>query len=118
MAEAAEESILDCFTLIPRKSPNVSLGGQVKGCNKEFIFIEITEKEHSDYLRANLHQFYDIIFHVNRVPFQLQHYALEWIESHRLFNVLLNNPKFEIVDFNLFGTQRSNELIDENYVFR
>lgn len=114
MVEAVEESIVDCFTLKSAQSSNVSLGGQIKASNKDFIFIEITERDHSEYLQRNIHRTYDICFHVNRLPFQLQHHALDWIESHRLFNVFVNNPSCEVVDRDFYGAAVS----EESYVFR
>lgn len=114
MVEAVEESMVDCFTLKSGQSSIVSLGGQIKASNKDFIFVEITEKDHCEYLRRNLHRTFDICFHVNRQPFQLQHHALDWIESHRLFDVFVNNSSCEVVDRDFYGAAVS----DENYVFR
>lgn len=96
MYEAADDSILDWFTLKPNPTKrNIAISGQVKGCNKDFIFVDIAE-ENVDYLKRNCNiESYDIHFHINRVPFQLQHNALEWTRKHNLFNQLINNPKYD-----------------------
>lgn len=38
---------------------------------------------------------YDISFYSNRLPYQLQHHALNWFAIHDLFDVLINNPEYE-----------------------
>ncbi|XP_031626698.1 putative helicase mov-10-B.2 isoform X2 [Contarinia nasturtii] len=101
MVEAVDENILDHFTLKPIKTSrifnkNISIPGSIKGCNKKYIFVKIDE-DGFDYLRRHCKwTFFDISFHMNRTIFQLQHNALEWIEDHQLFSLLIKNPTYDV----------------------
>lgn len=109
IAEAVEESILDYFTL-KEKYSDMMISGQVKGCNKEFIFMDIADDKECEYLKRNLHSSYDIYFRGNRLPFQLQHQALEWIVNHRLYKNFVNHPNYELIT--------SVVPVSQNHVFR
>lgn len=39
---------------------------------------------------------FDISFHSNRSTFQLQHNALNWMEKHELFSLIIKNPLYDI----------------------
>lgn len=41
-------------------------------------------------------QEYNIFFQSNRLTYKLQHEALKWAKSHRLFGILINNPEYKI----------------------
>lgn len=108
MADGIEESIIDNFTLravftleeimYSKFKPNVSICGQIKTTNKEFIFVEINDRRHAEHIRRNYNRKFDIFFQLNVFAFQLQHNALRWIHKHNLFNILINNPKYDSVD--------------------
>lgn len=67
--------------------------GSIFKIDRQFIYIKISDGfEDLRYLHGN--QTFDIDFHVNRLPYQLQLNALKWIEDHKLFKVLINNPLF------------------------
>lgn len=112
MVEACDDTILDCFTL-KSKSSTRCISGQVRGCNKDYIFVEIGE-EHFEYLKSHCNvELYDIFFHINRIIYQLQHYALDLLFNRNLFNVLINNPKY-----NRFSTKMVNLDEEKRYTFR
>lgn len=94
MADGVQESMLDCFTLKPVKLSHISISGHVKHCTKDYIFIAILSTQHLELLK-NEQQTYDIIFHVNRQTYQLQHYALECLVKNKLFDSFLKNPKYD-----------------------
>lgn len=103
LAEAVDESCLDHFTLEPFEASSkvdstklqFTISGLIKGSNKDFIFVEVDEG--FNYLLNNCaKQTYDISFHINRMPFRLQHNALEWMKKHSLFHILINNPTYDI----------------------
>lgn len=109
--EAIGESVLEYFSLKPVSSSSGRiLTGRIQGSNKEHIFLEISEED-VDYLRNNCGQrLFDIHFNMNRIQFQLQHNALNWLEKHGLFSLLVNNPKFDCAE---------DEVIDaENFIFK
>lgn len=114
MVEAVDDSILDCFTLKPRPNrADISISGQIKASNKEFIFVEIVQ-EHVAYLKRNCEiESYDIHFHINRVPFQLQRNALDLIANHNLFQHLINNPKYDE-----YAKEETELFREESYTFR
>lgn len=41
-------------------------------------------------------QLFAIDFHTNRTTFQIQHNALKWFQSHKLFGKLIQNKKYSI----------------------
>lgn len=117
LIDAVDESAVDCFTLKP-SNPLIScpiIGGHVKTCNKEYIFVEITESEHCKYLANHPDRIYDIFFHVNRVTFQLQHYALQWMINHQLFAVFVNSSAYDRDEWNFNVCE---PVIETNYPFR
>lgn len=89
------------------------MSGQIQGSNKDYIFIDIAE-ENFDYLLRNCdNKLYDITFHINRTPFQLQHNALAWVKQHKLFPALINDEKYgrnepEYINLNEFNFRYSN----------
>lgn len=42
---------------------------------------------------------FSIKFQVNPTNYQLQHTALDYIESHKLFDIIINNPLYESKQF-------------------
>lgn len=120
MAEAIDESFLDHFTLKqfetstevdPIKS-KVAISGKVKGNNKDYIFVEI--EEGFGHLFSNCSkQTYDIYFHINRMPFRLQHNALEWMKKHNLFHILINNSTYDDLNH-----EDSISAPEQSYQFR
>lgn len=100
--------MLDAFTLKPTHLPHISISGQVKSSTRDYIYVEINEPHHLDLLN-NQQLSYDIIFHVNRQTYQLQHYALECLVKNKLFDSFLKNPKYDGDD--VF-------FMPENYTFR
>lgn len=125
MVEAVEESIVDSFILKPSEDENdlnvyqrVNISGQIKGINKDFIFVEISET-HLEYLKNNCHKKYNISFQLNLLTFQLQHNALKWIRNHNLFHILVNNPKYDVaIDDDRFRTFLDEHDYDPFQAFR
>lgn len=76
----------------------IETSGQVKGCDKDFIYIEIVEDDFSDVRNNCERQYFDIFFNINRVSYQLQHKALKYMDHHKLHSLLINNPKYESHD--------------------
>lgn len=101
--DAINENLLDQFTLKEMECGRTQkIQGQVKGNNKEFIFVEINE---SDVSRIKTTVEYAIEFQLNRLPFQVQHLALEFVMRHRLVEKFINNPLLD-------NPNDSNGIID------
>lgn len=116
--DAVEESLVDGFTLKPSNQLiqcATPIVGQIKTCNKEFIFVEIPEAEHRKYVQNHPDRVYDIFFHVNRGPFQLQHYALHWLVKHQLFQQFVNSQAYDCDGWNFDVRSAAAE---PNYSFR
>lgn len=45
-------------------------------------------------MRYHKDRLYDIEFHGKRLPFQLQHRALDFMKNQNLFELVINNPKY------------------------
>lgn len=127
--EAVDESVVDCFTLKLSNPPYlpISFGGHVKTGNKDFIFVEIMENifhddfkpRRGDFFLPSPKRHYDIFFHINRTPLQLQHFALRWIGEHKLFNVFVNSPMYDADGGNSDGsaTDASAEHLFRFHIF-
>lgn len=66
-----------------------SIEGQITGIDEHFIDIEIYE---IDQTNLNLRAKYEIDFILNRLPYQVQHFALDCVQTHNLFRNFINNP--------------------------
>lgn len=113
MAAAIDERLLDRFILKPRhkleKSKN-EIWGQVERVRENKIYLEIYRECFNDVRNSYKNTQYDIFFKVNRIPFQLQHLALEFIEKEQLFTRLINNSFYNCKHENLIV---SNEKVIE-----
>lgn len=67
---------------------------------------------------------YSIVFEINRMGFQLQHNALNFIKQHALFGIFINNPLYHAQNVISPSTNiqnisssisNSNELNDEQF---
>lgn len=54
-----------------------------------------------------MHEEYDIHFTLNRVPYQLQHNALEFLQKEKLFKILINQNFYNAKNFK--NTDPNNE---------
>lgn len=68
----------------------ISLNGKIKRRESGKIYVEIFNANKWDSQEQ-----YDIAFEINRIVYQLQHNALEFIQKHRLFDILINNPSYQ-----------------------
>ncbi|KAG4068951.1 hypothetical protein HA402_005099 [Bradysia odoriphaga] len=66
------------------------IGGSISRRDNEKIYVSLYDGVE----RFNEDTLYDIKFKINRIPFQVQHKALDFIRSHKLFEILIENPKY------------------------
>lgn len=105
--DAIDENVVDYFELVPKYFPKLKkkkiqnrrvkdpIRGQVRRLkgNDDKIVIEILE--HFDFVLHNYrNDVYDIIFELNRLTYQLQHYALDFVEKENLFDILIENQLY------------------------
>lgn len=110
-----EESLIDHFTMQSSHGyhPVVVASGQVKGSDKAFIYIEIIEEDF-DFVHTNCDkQYFDIEFHINRGPYQIQHRALEYVEKHNVHTMLINNPKYYQSEEHAHRHESSSSSLDK-----
>lgn len=97
MAAAIEENVLDFLVLHP-KSQNQSrekdIFGQICGLRDRKIYIEIFRESFRSIRKSYKNESYDISFLLNRMPYQVQHNALDFIENDQLFTKLINNSYY------------------------
>lgn len=92
IVDGLNENMLDHFTLTNPKWRG-SIDGRIKyNSEKELIIVEISE-ESVEYVETTIG--YNIEFHVNRLPFQVQHRALDFVKNHNLVEILINNPEYD-----------------------
>lgn len=78
----------DEFVLLSKDGCQVTDGQIIlKENRKIFVDLKSTTNWHED-------QLYDIVFRNNRTFYLLQHQALDLIRSHKLFDLLINNPNY------------------------
>lgn len=80
--------------------------GTIKGKDEEKIYIEMYEQSYVSFREKYKNQLFDIFFRFNRLSFRMQHFALDCIREHKLFNILINNPAYN-----------NNEKIDSGCLF-
>lgn len=92
--DAIDDNLLDRFVLkeMECRWPH-TIQGQIKGNNQEFIFLEIEDK---DIKHVKIGVRYEIEFQLNRLPFQVQHLALSYVQKHRLVKNLFNNSLLDL----------------------
>lgn len=93
---AISDKILDCFTLTPTQfESDTEIIGRIKKADKDWIYLCISDEYSLNYVKAYCKEVvFDITFHINRTPFQIQHLALQYMQEHNLFPILINNPSF------------------------
>lgn len=94
MVSAVNETLAVYFILKPKYTrSSCQIEGRIWRVYEEKVIIEISECTFNFVLKTHEDELYDIIFVLNRLPFQLQHYALNTIlqSSNMLFNKLINN---------------------------
>lgn len=86
---------------------NKEISGQVLRVRDKKIYLEIF-RESADLVRKSyMHEEYDIHFTLNRVPYQLQHNALEFLQKEKLFKILINQNFYNAKNFK--NTDPNNE---------
>lgn len=96
LAGAIEENVLERFVLKPKYSkPKLEIWGQVLRVRESKIYIEIFPETFGAVRNGHKNELYDINFKVNRMPFQLQHFALEFIKEEQLFTRLIDNSYYQ-----------------------
>lgn len=119
LAAAIEENVLDFFVLKPKSNKNSHakhIYGQVYRVREKKIFIEIFQQSIKTFRKEYKNELYDICFILNRMPYQLQHYALDFVEKEQLFTKLINNSYYKcksekLTQANGVPTQRKHQLL-------
>lgn len=92
--EAIDEDLLEqlILTATQRDDSKIKFFGRIKSANKDFVFIEITNKKFAKQLNEMIKQRarFKLEFSLNRVSFQAQHLALEYFERHKLFGSFID----------------------------
>lgn len=98
ISAAIEENLLDALRLKPVTDDETWLEnyfGSIKGKDEEKIYIELYEQSYLSFKKVYKNQPFDIFFRFNRLSFRMQHYALDLMRDHRLFNQLIDNPAYD-----------------------
>lgn len=98
ISSAIEENLLDALRLKPITTDESWLEnyfGSIKGKDDDKIHIELYEQSFLSFKKVYKNQPFDIYFRFNRLSFRMQHYALDCMRDHRLFNHLIDNPAYD-----------------------
>lgn len=98
MAAAIEENAVDFFILHSKSQSKLNdhiPDGQVYRIRERKIFIEIFNYSFRKIQKNHKQELYDISFILNRMPYQVQHQALDFIEKEDLFTKLINNSYYK-----------------------
>lgn len=89
-----KEFILSSSTkdLDPLRAP---MCGKLLKIDNDFIHVRIANASYNMARELCGTTSFDLKFRVNSTPFQVQHNALNWINKHRLYSKLIQNPKFQ-----------------------
>lgn len=99
MVAAFAERKLEQFVLIPTKlktTKKIVIGGEISNISKDqkSVIIRILYSNCIEVVQRLLEESFDLLFQVNRLPYQLQHQALDFIQKDKLFDVLINNDNY------------------------
>lgn len=103
ISAAVDENLVDSFVMkstTPHDTTEIHGKIDRKGWKK--IFVRIKYKTEVFKQLCEQHA-YNVNFELNRLPYQLQHYALHFMEEHNLFSLLIDNPKYDEVDDDFIG---------------
>lgn len=101
ISAAIDENLLDMFVLEPHKQTDFDgelcarYEGRIKRKSADKIFVEMSDECFSQFGDVAKKYSFDIKFCLNRLPYQLQHLALDYLNDQHLFDVLINNPKYD-----------------------
>lgn len=97
------KSSFQCF-------PKQTFSGRIKSANREYIFVEIIQKDVDKLKLYCQTQSFDIFFKVNRIPYQIQRKALEYIYEFDLHSKLIFNEKYNYAETITKSTQNTHEF--------
>lgn len=99
ISSAIEENLLDVLRLKPVTEDGSdwleNYFGSIKGKDEEKIYIEMYEQSYVSFREKYKNQHFDIFFRFNRLSFRMQHFALDFIRDHGMYNLLINNPAYD-----------------------
>lgn len=93
-SQALADKVVDSFTIttIGTKEPLISSGNLI--ASGDFVLLKI--KGGFEFALVHHKEFrFDLNFIANRLTYEVQHYALKWLEDHNLFMNLIENPLYE-----------------------
>lgn len=99
---------------------NLTMTGRVQKCDQSYIYIKIVDGYEDIF---NIHkisdQLFDIYFEINQTTYQLQIQALDYLKEHSLFEVIINNPLYDLsLNLGLNDVIDSNDYSVHNYKLR
>lgn len=87
--------------VVPLTTGKSTIKGQIVRVKSHQIIIEIHYDRFEFVQKWHQFEFYNISFELNRTPYEAQHYALDHIEKHNLFKILIENDQYECEAHNL-----------------
>lgn len=98
----ASHKELDQFTLTPQITAwmrDEEICGELLFIVGRRAFVKFPRKHQTSVARLYEIDSFLIKFQLNPTTYQLQHTALDYIESHKIFDILINNPLYDTKQF-------------------
>lgn len=112
---AFDKNTLDRFILKKMLSSNeAGIQGRIKRNDECFIYVEINE---NDVQNLDFKAKYEIDFILNRLAYQVQHLALDYVQEHNLFEKFINNPLLDNPNDSIESMDEPNDSVQvERYL--
>lgn len=97
--KAIDVKLLEAFTIKKSDTPKAPLfSGKLQSCDNNYIYVKIINANQEARFVNNDNMLFDITFNINRLTYQIQLAALQWVNEHRLFSILIANPLYSRTD--------------------
>lgn len=116
LCAAIDENYVDWMILEPESralKKKDKIWAQVDKMQNERIHFKVFPRSFHRIQKLHKNELFNIHFQLNRTSFQMQHNALDYVKKHKLFDILINNPKCADRIENLSTDSNKEESADE-----
>lgn len=93
--QAIRDGTIVAVNIAPLGGQQSEIEGRIQNFDDNYIYIKVIEGFESLSIQSrNRWQFFDLNFHINQIPYQLQLQALNFVVEHGLFDVFINNSLY------------------------
>lgn len=97
------------FTVKQFGSGQYICAGKIIGCQGDLIFVQVTQNfEDIRYCYDKENQLFTLNFVTNGLVYKVLLNTMQWFEKHRLHAVLINNQRYDQVDYLISKANKKN----------